>query len=242
MTIDEIVAWFKEERQARLTSEDAVTLLASSHPHTIFIKTLSPGVDLLHVGAEYGPMDVYLRWPPPVREDLRMSAFVTSPTADLGGYVQVETGQLAQPGEAYKEKKFGAAICSMVLQRVADPMPLLTWIAERTLPQGRIFLEWPSPFSMLLPTRLELKAANIDLMVSNFSDDLSHVQIHERSRIGSALSKAGFFIESQGYLSLPFLENEILAHHARGLKDGYALQTAFWSKTKWVQYVVGVRQ
>jgi hypothetical protein len=130
----------------------------------------------------------------------------------------------------------------MLLQRLADPAPLLQWISEHTLPQARIFLEWPSPFSTLLPTRAELKSVNIDLLISNFADDLSSVKIHERSRIVSLLSKTGFFIECQGHLSLPFCESEILAHHARGLKDDYALQTAFWSKTKWIQYLVGVRQ
>ena len=171
-----------------------------------------------------------------------MLAYVGSHGANLSGYDQVEIGLFTQPNEAYQDRKFSAAICSMVLQRVSDPTPLVQWIAERTQPGSRVFLEWPSPFSALLPTMAELKALNINLMISNFADDLSHVQIHERSRIVSLLSKAGFFIESQGYVSLPFLEEEILAHHARGLKDDYALQTAFWSKTRWLQYMVGVRQ
>ncbi len=171
-----------------------------------------------------------------------MFAYVNSRSADLAGYEQVEIGQFNQPNEAYRDKKFGAVMCSMVLQRTADPTQLVQWILERTQRESRIFLEWPSPFSALVPTMAELKAVNINLTIANFADDLSHVQIHERSRIVILLSKAGFFIESQGYLSLPFVENEILAHHARGLKDDYALQTAFWSKTKSIQYVVGVRQ
>jgi hypothetical protein len=241
MTVDEIVSWFRAKREAKQTADEAIGLLASSHPRTIFIKTLPPNLDVLHVGAELGSIDVFRRWPPPAREDLRMFAYVNSRPADLAGYEQVEIGQFNQPNEAYRDKKFGAAMCSMVLQRI-DPTQLVQWISERTQRESRIFLEWPSPFSALLPTMAELKAVNINLTISNFADDLSHVQMHERSRIVILLSKAGFFIESQGYLSLPFVENEILAHHARGLKDDYAVQTAFWSKTKWVQYVVGVRQ
>jgi hypothetical protein len=242
MTIDEIIKWFASKRSANQGADDAISFLASAHPRTIFLKTLAPDADVLHLGAEFGSIDVFRRWPPPAREDLRLFAYVNSSDAGLGGYHQIETGPFAHPNNAFLNMHFGAVVCSMVLQRLDDPAPLVHWMAERTKSGSRLFLEWPSPFAALLPRASELRRANMELMVSNFADDASNVQIHERSRVVSLLSKAQFFIESQGYLSLPFLENEVLAHHARGLKDGYALQTAFWSKTRWIQYLVAVRQ
>jgi len=242
MTTDEIVSWFGLERTATLDRGDALALLTSSQPRALFVKNLPLNCEILQIGAEFGSIDVYLHWPPPVRKDLRLFAFIGSAASNLTGYEQVEVGDFSHPNRIYHEKKFGAVICSMVLQRLADPTELLGWISEHTQTHTRIFLEWPSPFSALLPTRAELESENIVLGISNFSDDLSNAQIHERSRIVSVLSKSGFFVESQGYLSLPFMEEEILAHRSLGMKDNYAMQTAFWSKTRWVQYVVGVRQ
>jgi hypothetical protein len=241
MTTDEIVRWFALERTPALDRGDAVALLASSQPRTLFIKSLPLNCEILQIGAEFGSIDVYLQWPPPVRKDLRLFALVGSSTPNLGGYEQVEIGDFSRPEESYRDKKFDAVICSMVLQRLADPTEMLDWMAKHTVANARIFLEWASPFAALLPSRVDLNAERVELSISNFTDDLSNSRIHERSRVVSLLSKSGFFIESQGYLSLPFVEEEILAHRSQGLKDSYAIQVAFWSKTRWVQYVVGVR-
>jgi SAM-dependent methyltransferase len=242
VTIDEIVAWFAASRRPSLGRDEAITLLNSTHPRTLFVKTLARGACLLDVGAGDGGLEVFRRWPPPARTDLRMYAYALDKGANFGAYDGFELGDWESGPPAFSGIEFSAMFCSHFIEHIADPVPFLQWSAQRLPSGGRLYLEWPSPFSELLPKSADLAQRGVKLTISNFHDDATHKAIHDRSRIVGGLVAAGFFIEQQGYLSLPFLEEEVLAHLAEGLDDAYAVQTAFWSKTRWAQYLVAVRK
>lgn len=242
LTIDELEAWFKAERIPSLSKEDAVLLLHNMHPRTRFVKTLPRGAILLDAGAGDGGLVVFRRWPPPSRADLQMYAYSLDKGAQFDAYNGFELGRWEAGPPAFAGICFDAVFCSHFIEHLSDPVPFLQWTAQRLGAGGRLYVEWPSPFSTLLPTRQELTDRGITLAISNFHDDATHKVVHDRSCVIRALSDAGYFIELQGYVSLPFVEDELLAHVGNGLDDPYAVQSAFWSKTRWSQYVVAVRK
>jgi SAM-dependent methyltransferase len=242
LTLEEVVAWFNARRKPSLPEAEVVTLLASAHPRTAFLKTLPFSACVLDLGADNGGLEVLRKWPTPARADLRLYAYAERKGEHFDAYDGFELGTWAPGGPSFPQLQFDAIVCARMLPYVADPIPLLEWAAGRLNAGGRLYLEWPSAFSTLLPQKSALAAKGVELMISNLRDDGEHKVAHDRTKIVSTLSKAGFLIEQQGYVSLPFLEQEILAHVGEGMRDAYALQCAFWSKTRWSQYVVALRK
>lgn len=242
MTVDEIVAWFNAEREPALAKDDAILLMNALHPRAVFVKTLARGACLLDAGAGDGGLEVFRHWPSPKRTDLRMYAYSLSKGARFDSYDGFELGRWEDGPPAFDGVRFEAIFCSHFIEHLADAAPFLQWTAQRLVTGGRLYLEWPSPFAALLPTRAELAKRGVQLQITNFHDDATHKAIHDRSRVVTVLVGAGYFIEQQAYVSLPFVEDEILAHRAKGLQDAYAIQTAYWSKTRWAQYLVAVRK
>jgi SAM-dependent methyltransferase len=242
VNIEEIETWFKAKRTPSMSKDDAVAFLHNMHPRTRFVKTLPHGACLLDAGAGDGGLEVFRRWPPPTRADLHLYAYSLDKGAQFNAYDGFELGRWEEGPPVFSGIRFDAVFCSHFIERLSDPASFLQWTAQRLGTRGRLYVEWPSPFSTLLPTRQELEQRGIALAISNFHDDAMHKAVHDRSRVVSVLSNAGFFIELQGYVSLPFIEEELLAHASSGLDDPYAIQAAFWSKTRWSQYVVAVRK
>jgi hypothetical protein len=242
MNIDQIVDWYMAKRTPALSQGDAVTLLNIAHPRTIFVKTLPLGATILDMGAGDGGLEVFRRWPPPPRGDLKMYAYSLAKGRSFEAYDGFELGNWDNRPPEFPGVRFTAIFCCHFIEHIADPIPFLNWAAEAIPATGRLYLEWPSPFSLLLPSKLELAGKGVHLTISNFGDDGTHKAVHDRSLVVSTLTKLGFMIEQQGIVSLPFLEDEIPAHAARGLVDAYAIQSAYWSKTKWAQYVVAARR
>lgn len=242
MNIDEIVAWFKAERSPGMSRDDVVLFMHNMHPRTQFVKTLPRGACLLDAGAGDGGLEVFRRWPPPPRADLRMYAYSLVKGAQFDAYDGFELGNWESGPPTFAGVEFDAVFCCHFIEHLADVVPFLLWTAQRLRGGGRLYVEWPSPFSTLLPKRQDLADRGVKLLISSFYDDATHKKVHDRSSVVNALSGAGFYIEVQGYVSLPLVEEEVLAHVAKGLDDPYAAQMAFWSKTRWSQYVVAVRK
>jgi SAM-dependent methyltransferase len=241
LTSDEIVKWFQAERSPSLSADDVVLLLNIAHPRTAFIKTLPRGAQLLDVGAGNGSLEIFRHWPAPTREDLKMYAYSLVKGERFDDYDGYELGRWEECPPGFPEISFDAVFSSHFIEHMDSAAPLVLWAGRRLGPGGRLYLEWPSPYSVLTPRREELARRGIALTISNFSDDATHRRIHDRSEVVKSLIDVHFEIETQGIVSMPLIEEEVLAHARGGLNDSYALQAAFWSKTKWAQYVVAVK-
>jgi len=134
-------------------------------------------------------------------------------------------------------QQFDAVVCAHFIEHIADPASFVAWAARKLKPGGRIYLEWPSPASLDLPSREELKAAGVPLMISRFDDDHTHRELPDRDAIVAAFEGSGFVVETRGIVRLPWLEDEMLANY-RHADDGFACQAAFWSYTGWSQYLI----
>lgn len=238
---ESLAAWFHQARTPRLRRERAIECFYSCHPRVVFLKTLKSDANVLDVGAGNGSLEVFRNWLEPQRPDLRMYAYSLEKGERFDAYTGYELGNWENGPPAFRGVEFDAIIASHFIEHVSDPLAFLNWAAASLGPGGRIYVEWPSPNSLRLPSRKELLACGVDIIISNFHDDNTHRQMPDRAALLVALEGAGWLIDQQGTVKLPYFEEELLASCDEPPMDASAKLSAFWSKTRWTQYFVASR-
>jgi SAM-dependent methyltransferase len=192
---------------------------------------------VVDIGAGDGSLSVFLRWPEPARPDLSLHAYSLEKGARFDDFASYELGDWnAQPPE-FKGRSFDAVLCAHFIEHIADPASFVAWTARKLRPGGRAYVEWPSPAALTLPSRGELEAIGVPLIISRFDDDDTHRELPDADVVAAACRAQGLEIEARGIVRLPMLEDELLAHF-RDDSDGFPRQAAFWSHTGWSQYLV----
>jgi hypothetical protein len=241
LTTAEIKEWYHARREPRLREPEVQELLHLLHPRLIFIKTLPYKASVLDMGAGDGSLHILKKWPAPSRTDLRIYAYALEKGQyydNLDGY---ELGRWPEAQPAFPGVAFSAVFCSHFLEHIPQRAEFIAWCAAKLPLDGRIYLEWPSPQALGLPSKDELATAGVNLIIGNYRDDLTHGDLPERETVLSYLVQAGFFIEQTGVIRFPFIEEELLAHFAHNDRDAFGRQSAFWSKTYWSQYIVAAK-
>lgn len=243
MTLDEIVNWYQTRREPQLSKEKIQELLHLLHPRGLFLKTLPKDATLLDMGAGDGGLAVLKTWPFPPRPDIKLYAYsLSDKDGNFRNYNGYEIGNWEESKPVFRGITFEAIFCSHFIEHISDPEVFLQWCRQKLAPEGRLYLEWPSPYSLQLPSRTDLEAAGVNLIISNYRDDHTHRELPDRQKILGFLEQSGFTMEQTGYIHLPFLEDQLLAHFAGGRgRNGYEVQAAFWSKTLWAQFIVAIR-
>ena len=235
--VDEICAWFNKARVPHLDKDRIAQLYFNFLPRTAFLKTLAPGSEVVDVGAGDGSLAVFRSWPEPNREDLRFYAYSIEKGRYFDQYSGYEISDWNVSPPEFDGKCFDAMVCAHFIEHIQDPESLVRWAARKLRSGGRIYLEWPSPHSLSLPSRSELDKRGVPLIISRFDDDDTHRALPDGDAIADALRNNGFAIESRGIIRLPWLEEELLGHYKDAV-DGFYRQAAFWSYTGWSQYIV----
>jgi SAM-dependent methyltransferase len=168
-----------------------------------------------------------------------MYAYAAQRGERFDAYDAHETGCWPQQPPVFGGQRFDAIIACHFIEHLDDPAGFVSWAIGRLTERGRIYLEWPSDHSLTLPPREYFSSAGIPLVISRFDDDRTHKDLPSRSDLCEVLVRAGASVEVSGVIRYPWLEEELLAHWQRGAADAYALQAAFWSRTKWSQFVIG---
>lgn len=222
---------------------DTQELLQLLHPKGVFFKTLPLNSRLLDVGAGDGAISNLRGWPFPPRPDIRLYAYSLSKGTLFDQYDGWEIGDWEKSRPAFDGIQFDAMLCSHFIEHISKPWEFLDWCLTRLAPHGRIYLEWPSPFSLLTPSAEQLRASGVDnIVVSNYKDDKTHKNdLPDREKIIRYFEQHGFLVEQTGYVHFPLLE-ELVARHFPGSEDLYATTVAYWSKTFWAQYVIASRR
>lgn len=237
----ELATWYTRPRAPAIPEGKALELYFQFHPRTAFLKTLAHGAVVLDVGAGDGSLILLRGWPEPDRSDLKMYAYSLEKGGHFDGFDGYELGDWNDRPPAFAGLTFDAIVCAHFIEHVAEPLSLVAWSAERLGSGGRLYLEWPSPYSQRLPTLAQLKAEGMNLVISNYHDDCTHrPELPDAAALSAALRRHGFRIESQGTIRLPWLEDELLAHFRDG-EDPFPRQAAFWSLTRWSQYLIAER-
>ena len=235
--VDAIVEWFNRPRTTHTGRDQVMELYFTFHPRTAFLKNLPQDAVVADIGAGDGSLSVFRKWPLPGRKDLRLFAYPIEKGRLFDEFEGFEISDWNVAPPRFDDRQFDGVVCAHFIEHIADPTSFARWAAPRVKPGGRIYLEWPSPNSLDLPSRKELEAAGVPLIISRFDDDGTHRDLPDRDAMVEALRIAGFRIEAQGLVRLPWLEDEMLAHY-RDADDGFPRQAAFWSYTGWSQYLV----
>ena len=126
---------------------------------------------------------------------------------------------------------------SHLIEHLAAPHRLLRWIGERAAAESRIYIEWPNPASVQLPTRDELLEHGIDVVISNFADDLTHRETPEPATVCTWLREAGFMVISGGTIDTGMIGEELFTQAT----DAGNRTMGYWSITEFSHYLVAVR-
>lgn len=236
--IETLVRWFRQGRSARLPRQRAIENYYLYLPRTAFLKTLKADARVLDVGAGDGSLELFRNWLEPQRPDLVMYAYSLEKGKRFDAYAGYELGDWEAGPPAFGGMAFDAIIACHFIEHVSDPHVFLDWVGSRLAPGGRVYVEWPSPDSLQMPPRTDLLARGVDVIISNFRDDATHRQLPDRGKLVAALQQAGWLIDQQGVVKLPFFEEELLAQCDVPPADPVAKLSSFWSKTRWAQYFI----
>lgn len=241
MNVGALVAWFRQKRSARFPRQKAIENFYLYLPRTAFLKTLKPNARVLDIGAGDGSLELFRNWLEPRRTDLKMYAYSLEKGKRFDEYAGYELGNWEKGPPEFGGGQFDALIACHFIEHVSDPRAFLDWAAGRLAPGGRMYVEWPSPNSLGLPSRTELLAQGVDVIISNFHDDATHRQLPDRAELLTRLEHTGWLIDQQGVVKLPYFEDELLARCEEPPADPVAKLSAFWSKTRWAQYFIASR-
>lgn len=237
----ELLEWLKRPRRPSARYEDVVEVLHANNERTRFLKQLKPSSLVLDAGAGDGSLECFRDWLQPKRSDLKLFAYAGERGERFPKYDAFEVGYWPDQKPEFPGVMFDAVIACHFIEHLADPASFVHWALSRMAAEGRLYIEWPSESSIDLPTRSHFVDSGIPLVISRFHDDTTHLELPDRSRIVNAISAAGGEVEAVGVIHYPWLEEELLAHWQSGNADQYALQAAYWSHTRWSQFVIAGR-
>jgi len=213
------------------------TLLNSTHPKTLFLKSLPTNAKILDLGAGDGSLVHFKTYLTPSRNDLKFYAFSLEKGEHFNSYDGYEIRDWNAERPSFGGMKFDAIVCGHFIEHVPDFESAVSWCASRLSDRGRIYLEWPSEYSLAAPTKEKLHAHGLMVQVGNFYDDATHMQLPDRQKVIGALKLSGMVIEQQGYIRFPLLESELFYFY-KDSPFSYPLQAAYWSRTRWCQYII----
>jgi hypothetical protein len=238
---EEIESWLKTKREKRISETELTELVHSAHPKLSFLKMLGPQSVVMDVGAGDGSLPILFGWPKPSREDLKCYAYSLEKGDRFDDYDGYELSNFDEQKPKFPGIKFNAAFSSHFIEHIEDVSGFIKWITGRLEERSSVYLEWPSENSKNSPTNKEMEALGISFTISNFFDDDTHKDIPDRKVVVEEFKKYGFEVTSQGYVNLPFIEDQVLAHYGQEFlvtkQCSYEVQLAYWSKTNWAQYL-----
>jgi len=124
------------------------------------------------------------------------------------------------------------------IEHIDDPYNFVRFCAKRLNPHGRIYLEWPRPESIDLPSTAELRAVGVNVMTGRYHDDATHRPTPPLiSDVVETLSRSGLRVVERGISRIPMVDQQ-MAIHARLDDNLVDLTLAYWSFTEWCQFVV----
>jgi 2-polyprenyl-3-methyl-5-hydroxy-6-metoxy-1,4-benzoquinol methylase len=206
-------------------------------PRSIFLKNLPENSKILDVGAGEGALAIQKQWPMFPRQDLKMYALSLEVGPFFHLYETFEIKNFETDPDIFPGIEFDAMICAHFIEHMSEPAQSIEFFARRIRSGGRLYLEWPHPFTKKLPTSKSLSEQGFDVMTFNFFDDGTHIETWPVEMLLDLLKKNGFVLETGGRVYLPWI-GEQMRDHARPEKDKIRLTIGSWAALGWAQYLV----
>ena len=233
MEIGQIRRWFETIETSSLPNSLVFEVWHSLSHQCRFVKTLPAAASVLDIGAGDGALQIYRKWPAPQRLDLRMYAFAMDRGSMFGQYDAHELGVWPEVKPNFGGREFDAICAANFIEHIDGPMDFIRWSADHLSARGRIFLEWPRPESLSLPTTAKLHGIGIDVMTGNYFDDATHrSELPTTEAVHACLLSAGLKVEAAGAVRVPYFEDHLMAY-GKQTDDMVSRTLAYWSFTGW---------
>lgn len=240
-------AWFKYDGDVWMSFGEALEMYHTFTPKVAYLKTLKRNACILDIGAGDGSITVFRDWLKPARRDLKYFAYALEKGCNFDSYDGYEIGRWPSVKPNFNDVKFDAIFTSHFIEHIEDPVCFVKWCMSRLNQNGRLYLEWPSAPSILQPQNSEFQRDGIPLIISNYRDDSTHQRdIPDKVSVREALINEGALIDQEGTITNPYFEEELRAHFRQKCEnktaltgeDKVALTFAYWSKSRWAQYII----
>jgi SAM-dependent methyltransferase len=211
------------------------------HPRYRFVKTAPRRAALLDIGAGSGGMAQWKCWGEPRRNDIRFFGVDTARGEHAALYSRWEAIDLDERSPRFRWVTFDACVMSHVIEHVRDPLRLLRWLGTRLRRGAPVYIEWPGAASLVQPPREALLPHGVDIMITNFFDDATHLRPITRHDLLAWLAEAGLAVRESGSIDLGTVGEEMLL---RGLRDGDAFKKlcGYWSATHWADWILAEKR
>lgn len=238
ITVEAIDRWSDPTQDRVLSYGDAAHAFHIHSPRVRFIKTLPARSEVLDMGAGDGGLIAYREWPAPERRDIQMYAWAGEEGARFREWHSYEVGWWPQSAPGFDGRMFDAIHSSNFIEHIARPKAFVGWAASRLKSGGLLFLEWPSPSAIDLPSCEAFRAAGLPVITGRFDDDATHQpRTPPLPMIARAMRRAGLRVLDVGLSKVPFYDQQ-LAISARRENDAVSFTQAYWSRSEWLQYLV----
>jgi SAM-dependent methyltransferase len=232
----ELLDWLKSPAEQPLSLDEAHTHFLLMHPRMVFLKNLPRDGVVFDIGAGEGQLRSFRDWLGFRRRDLRFVGASLDHGEKTRTYEEFFLGDIEATKPRFKlQPQFG--IASQFIEHMRDPAGFLAWLHSVMPPGGMVFLDWPAPHTVRLPSCNMLAEHGYSAFTLNFFDDTTHTRAYSTSEMAGMLQDAGFRIRAGGLISQPYLA-ESLKHHGIAKKDKYILTMALWLKTRFVAHLM----
>jgi hypothetical protein len=233
---DELLDWLKAPVEQPLAFDDAHTYFLLFHLRNVFLKTLPRDSVVFDIGAGEGQLRGFRDWLGFTRLDLCFVGASLDHGEKTRSYEEFFLGdiEVAKP-QFIRRPQFG--IASQFMEHMRDPSAFLVWLHSILPSGGQVFLDWPAPHTIHLPSCNKLMEHGYSAFTLNFFDDHTHTRAYSSDEMRQMLENAGFRVRSGGLISQPYLA-ESLKHYGIAKKDKYILTMALWLKTRFVTYLI----
>jgi hypothetical protein len=230
----DLLAWISQSGSSEVTLHDAHDWYLIQLPRIVYLKNLPENSVLLDVGAGDGSLILFRDWLAFSRLDLVFVGLSMGPGLHTERYEEFHICDLDKEKPILRKSPTAVIACQLV-EHVKDYRELLKWFFELLPSGGTVFIDWPSPHTIDLPSRKVFESKGYDITTLNFFDDRTHKNAISIEEIVSSAKELGFLTINQGMVDMPYLASR-LRDEGRMKNDVYLLSMAMWLRTNFVSY------
>lgn len=236
--LDPVLSWLKSVKpRLDVTDGELLELFWGAHPRFQFFASLNWGTNLLDLGAGSGGLAHWKHWVKPARPDLNLYGADRTVGEYCALYAGWEAIDLDRQTPEFSGIELTGFFASHLIEQLAMPERLIEWIGKRAEPGARVYLEWPSPTTIVLPSRDDLRRNGFEVLISNFRDDPENRNCPDLAAMCGWLRDAGLTIVGSGAVDLGILGEELFAR----APDRDARSMGYWSMMQFSLYAMAVK-
>lgn len=218
-------------------TEDLIQVYWQNHPRFSFLKMTAPNCRLLDVGANAGGLSYWKEYGAPRRTDIRMFGVDLALAARADRYEQFYVLNLDTDSIPTERSSMDSILMSHVIEHLHQPARVLEELHRVLVPGGRLYLEWPAPWTAELPSRAVFQDSGIPVGTIRFDDDHTHIEPFQLNKLSSMVQTAGLIPTTSGIVSMPFLEDQLFSTGI-ATESQELVTYGLWLKARWAQFLI----